>query len=59
VHEGGVGRPHAQAHLAHRLEEGQRLDVADGAADLDDRDLRRLRSAVAGAALDGYESRMK
>ena len=30
---------HLQAHLAHRLEEGQRLDVADRAADLDDRDV--------------------
>ena len=31
--------PIAQAHLAHRFEEGQRLDVADRAADLDDRDV--------------------
>ena len=36
-----------QAHLPDRLEEGQRLDVADRAADLDDRDL-----GLAGAALD-------
>ena len=39
VDEGGVGRAHLQAHLAHRLEERQRLDVADRAADLDDRDV--------------------
>lgn len=36
VHEGGVVAPHAQAHLASGLQEGQRLDVAHGAADLDD-----------------------
>ena len=40
--------PMLQAHLAHRLEEGQRLDVADGAADLDDRHV----DLVAGAAAD-------
>ena len=39
---------HAQAHLAHRLEERQRLDVADRAADLDDRDVDSL--PVADAA---------
>ena len=50
VHEGGVGRPHAQAHLAHGLEEGQRFDVAHGAADLDDRDLHLFGGADAGAA---------
>ena len=32
-------RPSSQAHLPDRLEEGQRLDVADRAADLDDRHL--------------------
>ena len=37
------------AHLADGLEEGQRLDVADGAADLDDDD---VRAAVSGDASD-------
>ena len=37
------------AHLADRLEERQALDVADGAADLDDHD---VRVAVAGDAAD-------
>ena len=32
----GVVASHLMTHLAHRLEEGQRLDVADGAADLGD-----------------------
>jgi hypothetical protein len=35
VHGDGVG-PHLQLELPDGLEEGQRLDVADGAADLDD-----------------------
>ena len=52
VHEGAVVRARAQAHLAHRLEEGQRLDVAHRAADLDDRHVHRLVGADAGAALD-------
>ena len=43
-------RAHLQAHLAHRLEERQRLDVADRAADLDDRDVDLVPSA--GAAPD-------
>jgi hypothetical protein len=37
VHVTGVVAPFLQPHLADRLEEGQRLDVADGAADFDDR----------------------
>ena len=50
VHEGGVGRPHAQAHLAHGLEEGQRFDVAHRAADFDDRHLCLFGGADTGAA---------
>ena len=46
MQERAVARAHLQAHLAHRLEEGQRLDVADRAADLDDGDV----DLVAGAA---------
>ena len=44
-----VVAPDVLAHLADRLEEGEALDVADGAADLDDDD---VRAAVAGDALD-------
>jgi hypothetical protein len=36
VHEGGVVGPELQAQLAHGFQEGQGLDVAHGAADLDD-----------------------
>src|SRR5690606_24005662 len=35
VHEGGVVAAQAQAHLAGGFQEGQRFDVADGAADFD------------------------
>jgi hypothetical protein len=45
-------RPRLQAHLAGRLEERQRLDVAHGAADLDDRDVGLAVPGGAGAALD-------
>ena len=38
-------------HLADRLEEGQRLDVTDGAAHLDDHDI-RLRQLIFGHAQD-------
>ena len=48
VHERGVRRAHLQAHLAHRFEERQALDVAHRAADLDDRDV----EMVGGTALD-------
>ena len=44
-----VRPPDVLAHLADGLEERQRLDVADGAADLDDHD---VRIAVAGDAAD-------
>ncbi|KAF1061152.1 MAG: hypothetical protein GAK39_05880 [Variovorax sp.] len=54
VHEGRVVRAHAQAHLAHGLEEGQRLDVAHGAADLDDGHVDLVRGTDAGAALDVF-----
>ena len=37
VHEHGVLRAELDAHLADRLQERQRFDVADGAADLDQR----------------------
>src|SRR5574340_1570469 len=40
-----------EAHLADRLEEGQRLDVAHGAANLDQRDVGALR-ALADRQLD-------
>ena len=42
-----VGAPDVLAHLADGLEERQRFDVADGAADLDDHDVRVV---VAGDA---------
>ena len=44
-----LARPDVLAHLADRLEERQALDVADGAADLDDDD---VRVALAGDAAD-------
>ena len=40
VDEDRVAAPDVLAELAHRLQEGQRLDVADGAADLHDHDVR-------------------
>src|SRR6266581_6304625 len=43
----GVVRAELKAHLPHRLEKGQRLDVTDRASDLDDRHFR-----FAGAACD-------
>ena len=46
-----VGPADVLAHLADGLEERQRLDVADGAADLDDDD---VRVAVAGDAPDAF-----
>jgi hypothetical protein len=54
VHEGGVGRAQLQAELAHGLQEGQGLDVAHGAADLDDGHIHRVGRAEAGAALDVF-----
>src|SRR5437773_3226047 len=41
----GVVRAELQAHLPHRLEKGQRFDVPDRAADLDDRHFRFARAA--------------
>ena len=52
VHEAGIAAPQLQAHLPHRLEEGQRFDVAHRTADLDDRHLRRIGRADVRAALD-------
>ncbi len=52
MHEGALVRPQAQTHLAHRLQEGQRFDVAHGAADFDDRHLHRLLRTITGAAFD-------
>ena len=46
-----VLRAELDAQLAHRLEERQRLDVADRAADLDDEDVEAL-GAAQDAALD-------
>ncbi|MDT4841795.1 hypothetical protein FQZ97_756680 [compost metagenome] len=54
VHEGRVVRAHAQAHLAHGFQEGQRFDVAHGAADFDDGHVHLVRRADAGAALDVF-----
>ena len=42
VHEGGLVGAQPQAHLAHGFQEGQRLDVAHRAADLDDGDVDRV-----------------
>ena len=50
VQEEHVVAAHVVAHLAGRLEERQRLDVADGAADLGDDDVRRVGPRDAGAA---------
>ena len=44
----------AQAELAHGFEEGQGLDIAHGAADLDDGHIHGIRRADAGAALDVF-----
>jgi hypothetical protein len=54
VHEGGVVGAQAQAHLAHGFQEGQRFDVADGAADFDDGDIDRVRGFITGAAFDEF-----
>ncbi len=54
VDEGGIVRPHAQAHLAHGFEEGQGFDVAHRAADLDDGHVHRVLGADARAALDVF-----
>jgi hypothetical protein len=53
VHVDGVAAPELDLELPQRLEERQGLDVADGAADLDDRDVGlaapgRARTAIAG-----------
>ena len=45
-------RPEAQAHLAHRLEERQRFDVAHRAADFHDRHVRLAARRRRGAALE-------
>ena len=42
VDEHAAFRPEVRVELADRLEEGQRLDVADGAADLGDHEVDRL-----------------
>ena len=52
VHEAGAAGAHAQAHLPHRFEERQRLDVAHRAADLDDRHVDRRPAGAARPALD-------
>ena len=51
VHGDGVLGAHLEAQLPDRLEEGQRLDVADRAADLDDDDVDVL-GALEDAGLD-------
>ncbi len=52
VHERAVVGAELEAQLAHGFEEGQRLDVAHGAADLDDGHVHRIGFAETGAALD-------
>ena len=54
VHEGRVVGAHAQAHLPRGFQEGQRFDVAHGAADFHDRDVGRAGLAEVGAALDEF-----
>ena len=44
MHVTGVASPFLQTHLADRLQEGKRLDVANRATDLDDRQICPLRS---------------
>ena len=51
VHEDRVVAPHVLAELAHRLEEGQALDVADRAADLHDHDVGVLLPDAAADAI--------
>src|SRR5699024_10097303 len=53
VQEEAVVPAELVTHLPGRLEEGQRLDVADGAADLGDDDVRRVGVPDAGAAGGG------
>ena len=52
VHKGAVVGPHLQAHLAHGLQERQRLDVAHGTADFNDGNIHRVRGSPAGAPFD-------
>jgi hypothetical protein len=52
VHERAVVGAQLEAELAHGLQEGQRLDVAHRAADLDNGHVHRVGRAEAGAALD-------
>ena len=53
VDEDRVLAPHVLAELAHRLEEGQALDVADRAADLDDHDVGLVLARGPGGHLPG------
>ena len=48
MQEGATARAHLQVHLAHGFEERQRFDVADRAADLDDRHVDRRRAGLGG-----------
>src|SRR5690606_9077752 len=52
MHETDVAAAELEAHLPRGLDEGQRLDVTDGAADLDDGDVDRVGGADRGAAID-------
>ncbi len=52
VHESRIVGSHAQAQLAHGLQEGQRFDIAHGTADLHDGHIHRIGRADACAALD-------
>ena len=52
MHKGGVVGAHAQTHLAHSLQKGQGFDVADRAADLDNRYVDGFGGVIAGPPLD-------
>ena len=54
VHKRRVVGAHAQAHLAHGLQERQRLDVSHRAADFDNGHIHGIGRADAGAALDEF-----
>ena len=52
VHEHGIFAAQLLAHLADGFEERQRFDVADGAADFDDRDIGAVGGHFAHGVLD-------
>ena len=52
VHKGGIVRAHAQAHLPHCFKKGQGLDVANGAANFNNRHIHRVRCSHTCTAFD-------